>query len=92
MVQGKIKAPAVWVCYCRCNVIGSDNKQKKKKGKNRIKPRNGLFLKMYKTPQSEEQTTELDDDDQLVTRKEKIQFSPEDREIIAADVKFNLNF
>ena len=32
----------------------------------------GVFLKMYRTPQSEETKTELDDDNELVTTKEKI--------------------
>jgi hypothetical protein len=64
-----VRAPAVWVCYCRLKITGSDNKQQRRKGKNRIQALNGLFLKMYKTPPSEEKTTELDDDDELVTRK-----------------------
>ena len=92
MAQGKMKAPAVWVCYCRLKAAGSANKQEKKKGRDKMQQTNGLVLKMYRTPPNEEKTTELDIDDQLYIKKEKIEFCPKDREIIAADAKFNLNF
>jgi len=62
MVQGKTKAPAVWVCYCRLKAAGSANKQKKKKGKDRMQETNNMILKMYKNPPKEEKTTEIDSD------------------------------
>ena len=94
LAQGKMKAPAVWVCYCRLKVADSAKRQQKKKGKDKMQQQQpqSLILKMYRTPPSEEKTTELDVDDQLVTRKERIEFCPEDREILAADAKFNSNF
>ena len=69
----------MWVCYCRLKAAGSANKQQKKKGRDKMQQTNGLVLKMYRTPPSKETTTELDVDDQLVTRKERIEFCPEDR-------------
>jgi hypothetical protein len=52
----------------------------------------GLYLKMYQNPPESEKITELNKDGKPVTRIQMIEFSSEERQIIAEDKKFNQNF
>jgi len=58
-----VKAPGIWVGYFRLKGMTSKKEVKKNKYKNKQQLVDGLLLKMYKTPPTEEKTLENDDDD-----------------------------